>query len=436
MFAAVPVAAPSESGDPAAARALMKVAFVVPRYGTSIRGGAETGARMLAERLVADRGWEVEVLTTCALDAITWRDELPEGTDDVNGVRVRRIRSAAGRDPHFHPLWAQLRDDPAHAGAADMERWVDLQGPRSPALLEAVAASDADVLAFYPYLYYPTVRGLPLVEARAVLHPAAHEEPALHLPLFDDLFTRCRGFAFHSRSERALVNARFGVAATPQVLIGLGVEEPGPSDEGDGAAVRAAHGVGEAPYLVCIGRVDDQKGTGMLWRFFRAYKQRHPGPLRLVFVGQVVDAPEPADDVVVTGMLDDAAKWALLRGARALVAPSPHESFSLTVIEALTAGVPVLVNSVCGATREHCEQSGAGLWFGDFAEFEAVVRLLTTDGARHETMARNGRRYVAANYTWPVILDRYCSFLERFAGGAGGRRPDAVRAQERGKGVP
>ena len=89
-----------------------------------------------------------------------------------------------------------------------------------------MAASDADVVAFYPYLYYPTVYGLPLVRERAVLHAAAHEEPALHLPVFDELFRSCRGFAFHSRSERALVNARFGVASTPQVLIGLGVEEP------------------------------------------------------------------------------------------------------------------------------------------------------------------------------------------------------------------
>ena len=410
----------------------MKIAFVVPRYGADIRGGAETGARMLAERLVADRGHDVEVLTTCAVDAITWRDELDEGTTHSNGVRVHRIRSAAGRDEHFHPLWAQLRADPAQASPADMERWVDLQGPRSPALVEAVAASDADVLAFYPYLYYPTVRGLPLVAERAVLHPAAHEEPALHLPLFDELFARCRAFAFHSRSERALVNARFGVAATPQVLLGLGVEAPDGVPERDAAAVRAAFGVGEVPYLICIGRVDDQKGTGMLWRYFRAYKERHPGPLRLVFVGQVIDAPEPADDIVVTGMIDDAAKWALLWKADALVAPSPHESFSLTVIEALTAGVPVLVNAICGATREHCEQSGAGLWFGDYADFEAMLDTLTTDGARRATMQRNGRRYVEANYTWPVILDRYCSFLERFVGaGAGAGGP-----QVEGNGVP
>ena len=99
------------------------------------------------------------------------------------------------------------------------------------------------------------------------------------------------------------------------------------------------------------------------------------------------------------------------------MAPSPHESFSLTVIEALTAGVPVLVNATCGATREHCEQSGAGLWFGDFAEFEAGVDYLTSDGVPRQTMRDNGRAYVEANFTWPAILDRYCGFLERFAGG-------------------
>jgi glycosyltransferase involved in cell wall biosynthesis len=399
----------------------VKLAFVVPRYGADIRGGAETGARMLAEHMAADRGHDVEVLTTCARDAITWRDELPEGTENVNGVRVRRIASEAGREETFHPLSAALLADPPRARRADMERWLDLQGPNSPALLRAVEDCGADVIAFYPYLYYPTVRGLPMVRERAVLHPAAHEEPALHLPLFDDLFTQCRGFVFQTRSERALVNERFKVAPTPQVLVGLGVEEAGA--ETDGAAARMQFGLADAPYLLCIGRVDDQKGTGMLERSFRAYKTRHPGPLRLVFVGQVVDPPDPAEDVVVTGLIDDEAKWGLLRGARALVAPSPHEAFSITVVEAMTAGTPVMVNARCGPTREHAERSGAGLWFGGFGEFEAVVERLTTDDAAHATMARNGVRYVEANYRWPVILDRYEAFLEAF-----------VRAQ--GNGVP
>ncbi len=202
--------------------------------------------------------------------------------------------------------------------------------------------------------------------------------------------------------------------------MGLGVEEPGPDAVGaDPETARTRFDLDEDPYLLCIGRVDDQKGTGMLWRWFRAYKERHPGPLRLVFVGQVVDPPDPADDVVVTGIIGESAKWGLLRGARALIAPSPHEAFSITVIEALTAGAPVIVNGSCGPTVEHCETSGAGMWFEDYAEFDAVVHRLTHDDELHDTMRDNGRRYVEANYRWPVILERYCGFLEAFAGGNG-----------------
>ncbi|HEY1831235.1 MAG TPA: glycosyltransferase family 4 protein [Acidimicrobiales bacterium] len=387
----------------------MKVAYVVPRYGTEIRGGAETGARMFAEHLVAERGYEVEVFTTCALDALTWQDELEPGDEVIAGVTVHRIRSEAGRGEGFHPLSGRLLADPTNASADDMERWVDLQGPRSPALLDAVVASDADVIAFYPYLYYPTVRGLPLVRSRAFMHPAAHEEPALHLPLFDELFEQCAGFVFQTRSERRLVTERFDVATTPQVLVGLGVEEAA----GDPDA-RRTFGLGDAPFLLYIGRVDDKKGTGILWRYFRAYKERHPGPLMLVLVGQVVDPPEPADDIVVTGLIDEAAKWGLLRQASMVVAPSPVEAFNITVIEGMTAGAPVMVNAVCGPTVEHCEHSGAGLWFEGYAEFEAVLHRMLTDPALHHTMVENGQRYVEENYRWPVILDRYTAFLEEF----------------------
>jgi glycosyltransferase involved in cell wall biosynthesis len=390
----------------------VKVAYVVPRYGATIRGGAETGARMFAEHLVAERGYEVEVLTSCAVDALTWRDVLPPGVTVERGVRVHRVASEDGRGEGFHPLSGRLLADPEQASAEDMERWVDLQGPKSPALLEVIAASDADVVAFYPYLYYPTIRGLPLVRDRAIMHPAAHEEPALHLGVFDELFAQCRGLVFQTRSERRLVTERFSVGTTPQVLVGLGVE----AHEGSAASARSTFGLGDAPYIVCIGRVDDKKGTGILWRYFRSYKERYPSDLKLVLVGQVVNAPDPAPDIVVTGMIDDADKWGLLRGARSLISPSPVEAFSITVIEGMTAGAPVIVNAVCGATREHCEQSGAGLWFEGYAEFESVLHRMATDDALHGALQENGFRYVEANYRWPVILDRYCNFLEEFAG--------------------
>jgi glycosyltransferase involved in cell wall biosynthesis len=102
-----------------------------------------------------------------------------------------------------------------------------------------------------------------------------------------------------------------------------------------------------------------------------------------------------------------------------MVAARAQPLADATVVEGLTAGTPVIVNALCGATREHCKRSGAGLWFGDFQQFEAVVLRVTSDDALHATMADNGARYVEANFRWPVILDRYCAFVESFAQGNG-----------------
>ena len=51
----------------------MKYAFISPRYGAEIAGGAEHAARLIAEQL-SDRH-DVDVLTTTARDPLTWRND-------------------------------------------------------------------------------------------------------------------------------------------------------------------------------------------------------------------------------------------------------------------------------------------------------------------------------------------------------------------------
>src|SRR5262245_53567603 len=90
-----------------------RIAFVAPRYGPQVLGGAETLSRVLAENLAA-RGARIEVLTTCADDHFTWRNVHPEGTQSIGGLPVHRFAVDERRDQQ---RWWGLHSGSA-AGAA------------------------------------------------------------------------------------------------------------------------------------------------------------------------------------------------------------------------------------------------------------------------------------------------------------------------------
>ena len=395
-----------------------KVVFVTPRYGTQVMGGAETAARQLAEHLRAHTSWESEVHTTCALDPLTWADELEPGDTEVNGVPVHRHPSAHGRLPDFYELDGMLRVAPRLATREQGTSWVDYNGPVSPQLVDAVSRSGADVVAFYPYMYHPTVAAIGRVAAPAVLHPAAHDEPALYLSVFRGTFGDADAFCFHTAAERKLVERMYPIAEKPQIVLGLGVGE----SEGLGRPGAEVAGLGERPYIVSVGRVDEHKGSKMLATYFATYKERHPGPLALALVGPVAYELPPHPDIVVTGAVPEPDKWDIVRDALVSVSPSALESFSLVVVEAWVDRVPVLVNASCGPTREHCERSGGGLWFGSYPEFESVLDRLVADGDLRAELGSRGRQYVDGHFQWPVLIRRYAEFLTTVA--------------ERGRGVP
>ena len=71
----------------------MRIAFVIHRYGPEIVGGPEHHCRLVAEHLAAQH--TVDVLTTCARDSSTWKNEYAEGPDRVRGVLCYRIRAPA-----------------------------------------------------------------------------------------------------------------------------------------------------------------------------------------------------------------------------------------------------------------------------------------------------------------------------------------------------
>ncbi len=396
----------------------MKLAFVTPRYGLEVIGGAETGARMIAEHLCGRTGWEVEVMTSCALDHLTWENTEPPGTSSLNGVTVHRFPVVGRRLLDYFTLDGRLRVSPTTATLAETRRWVALNGPMCPGLVDAVAATDAEVLACYPYLFATTVDSITVSRVPTILHPAAHDEPALYFSVFRQSFRDLDGLVYHTRAERDLMENVFGIGVRPQIVLGLGVGEPAGAGRNGGDVL----GIGDRPYLCYLGRVDEHKGCGMLAEYFAHYKERHPGDLTLAFVGPVSATPPEHPDIIVTGAVTEADKWDILAGAEVMVNPSAYESFSLVLLEAWTLGVPVLVNAACAATMEHTRQSGGGLWFDSYRSFEVAVERLVGDRALRSTLGAAGARYTARHFRWPAIVDRYTRFLEGVVA-RGHRRP-------------
>ena len=88
---------------------MKKIGFVIPWYYKDIRGGAEQELRGLVQHLHA-AGVEVEVITTCVKEfASDWTENyFKEGTEQIDGITVRRFKVRKGNMKDFHSVNAKL----------------------------------------------------------------------------------------------------------------------------------------------------------------------------------------------------------------------------------------------------------------------------------------------------------------------------------------
>jgi glycosyltransferase involved in cell wall biosynthesis len=378
------------------------IAFVVQRYGAHVTGGSESLARALAERLAAE--YDVTVFTTCARDYVTWRNELPAGESSESGVTVRRFPVEEERDLAAFNRFAESIYDRPHSDD-DERRFLREQGPYAPALVAALAREQDRFRAvlFFTYLYYPTVEGLRAAPSRAILVPTTHDEPPLRFRLYREVFASARAFGFLTPAEEALVRSRFDVGGRPALLAGMGIEDAGETDAG---GFRARFGL-TRPYVLYAGRIDAGKGCADLVRFYELYRARTAEPADLVLIGTLaMDEPRGAGARYL-GFVSEDDKRAAFAGASVVACPSAYESFSISLLDGFAHGVPGLVNARSAVLKEHCLRGQGGLFYEDGVEFvEALVTLMGDDALRR-SLGASGRAYVAAEYRWDVVLERY-----------------------------
>lgn len=384
-----------------------KILFVVQRYGLEVNGGAELHCRQLAEKLVDD--YDISVLTTCAIDYVTWKNEYKEGLEYINGVKIIRKKVDFERNQNnFNKISEKLnkKKDNIDLGI----EWQKAQGPHSSELIKYLEEhkDNYDAIIFLTYLYYTTYFGLKVAPEKSILIPTAHDEPPIYYSIFNDTFNLPKIILYSTTTERDFVNKKFKNDYIKSDIVGLGVDINENTQDIDLEKIFSI----KDDYIVYVGRIDESKGCKEMFEYFLEYKKIFNNNLKLVLVGKSAMEIPKNKDIVALGFVSEEEKVNLIKKCKLLILPSQYESLSLSTLEAMYLKVPVLLNGKCEVLKQHAILSNGGLYYENKWEFIESLNYIIENSKVYEKMGENGRRYVDANYKWNVIMRKLKEAIE------------------------
>jgi glycosyltransferase involved in cell wall biosynthesis/SAM-dependent methyltransferase len=396
---------------------MRKVAIVVQRCHQSVVGGSEALAWQYAT-LLRDT-YEVDVLSTTAVDAAYWSNVLPEGLEKRAGINIHRFHVDIGYSEYRTELWTRMMQDfgrfnagtqrAADGGTKHIPWSIPLQeelirriGPYSASLVKFLRHnwSKYRTVIFITYLYPTAYFGLTEVErGYALFAPTLHNEQPAYLSVYKHAARRAHSLIWLTEAEQRLGYFLWG--ELPGRVVGMAIDatprEPVRRDE---------------PFLLYSGRIDPNKGCLELFDYFIRFKEQHPSSLRLVLTGKD-DIPVPDHpDVEFRGFVSAEEKFSLMAGATAYVMPSGKESFSIVTLEAMAQRTPALVTSASDVLANHVKQSGGGRIYQDYESFAEQLGQLLSDERVRSRMGEAGRAYVTSRYTFDRIRQSLIEAVE------------------------
>jgi poly(glycerol-phosphate) alpha-glucosyltransferase len=187
-------------------------------------------------------------------------------------------------------------------------------------------------------------------------------------------------------------------------------------------------------WMVFLSRIHPKKGLPHLLKAWSRVASQFPEWL-LVVAGpdefnheaemkRLVANSGLINSVCFTGPLHGAEKMAALGGAELFVLPSFSEGFSMAVLEAAAAGLPIMLTSQCNFP-ELAKAGGALEISPDAANCEAGLReLLALPASERQNMGQHGKAMVGRCYTWSRIADNMLGVYHWLTGG--GPQPPCV----------
>lgn len=260
--------------------------------------------------------------------------------------------------------------------------------------------------------------------------------PAGALPIFGrsrhlkNIYNRFVGYAilrnargFIAITQREILDfTTYGVDAKKITVIPNAID-PNQYLESDDNSFRQKWALGDAPFVLFLGRLSPIKGPDLLMQAFASIESQ-VRPFHLVFAGPDEGMQESlqataaqtkiADRVHFTGHLGARDKSLALHAASALAIPSRQEAMSIVALEAGIAGTPVLVTDQCGF--DEIEKTGGGMVCP--ATVDGLSRglksiLVETTESNRKQMGNSLQRYCRNNYTWSAMARVYQEFYRK-----------------------
>lgn len=377
----------------------MKLLYITPYYAPAYPfGGVVRAVEGLAQAMRA-RGHEVTVLTTDAYSRDA-RVTAParEQIDGVEVVRVRNTLPWLRRQANLSTPYGMAR------AAGELLASTDVLHLHEFRTLEALLTVPEAARRNVPVLMSPHGT-LTLSTGRSRLKAGWDRWVS---PRIARQISGVAALTAPEAEEVARLWERLGIPAPPIRVVpnGVNLSEIAPS-----AAARAEFrhraGLGHAAVCLFMGRLHARKGVDVLAEAFRAADVPDS---KLVIAGPdegMRAALNALHDprIVITGYLGAQERLAALAAADVFVLPATGEGLSMAALEALAAGLPVILSPGCNLPE--IEPAGAGLEVSPEIEpLAAALTMLLSDTELRLKMGEAARALVETRFTWPRVAEQ------------------------------
>ncbi|MEB3218954.1 MAG: glycosyltransferase [Nostocales cyanobacterium 94392] len=381
----------------------MKILHVIPSV-APVRGGPSHAALGMVKAL-RQSGIDAEIATT------------NDNGFDLLDVPLYQRAEYEGAPVWFLPRFSPPLKEFIFSTALTRWLWQHIQ--------------DYDIIHTHYLFSYPSTcagliarrQGIPyIVSTIGQLTPWALAQSRLKKQIYTSLIERHnlnRAAAIHCTSDGEAEDVRNFKIQTPTITLPLGVNQPANFPQAKQKLCHIYNISTQTPVILFLSRLHYVKRPDLLVRCLDELVTQN-FDFHLIFAGSgeadyenqlknLVASSGLTTRTTFTGFLTGIDKEIVLQGSDIFVLPSFSENFGIAIVEAMAAGLPVIITPGVQIAPEIAQAKAGLVVDGEIdALSNAIAQLLASANSRHQ-LGENGKKLVSYRYSWSAISQNLAS---------------------------